>query len=345
MAWPGEQLLIRLWETLSDKGIGSLLKPGQIKRVGLASIEVDRAKALVDAQTQRDVEDIRLGRKEVSDFKLSLRFAGETSISSGELRRIEPTVTIESANKEAESRLLRDTIRHEINTANSIVYAEELLKDDTTVPPAENINDDWLYRWRDYTGNVSSDDLQRMWGKVLAGEVKAPGTYSLRCLDFLRNLSQEEAALIESMCSLVIDSFIWRPTVSYDLPIQFDRLLDLEELGLLTGVSSTGLSVTVTDDHTTHLGWIRPLVSNGKCLVVKNDNKSASLSIPVYTITRLGKQIIGLGSFNPNLTYLDQLGKYIVAIGGGFKVFIADVVEQRDDFVAWKGEKLVSTQV
>lgn len=339
MAWPGEQLLIRLWETLSDKGIGGLLKPGQIERVGLATIHVDRAKALIDAQTQRDAEDIRLGKKEVSDIPLKLKFAAQTSIVAGGVERIEPTLGIESASKVAEARLLEDAIRHEINTANSIIYAEDALKEDGTPPPDKSIDDDWLYRWRDYTGNVSSEDLQRMWGRVLAGEVKSPGAYSLRCLDFLRNLSQDEAALIESMCSLVVDSFIWRPRSSYKLPVEFDMLLNLQELGLLAGVDSTGLSVNITDDHTPHPLWLRALVSNGKCVIIKNDNKQARLSIPAYSITRLGKQVIGLGSFKPDLNYLEEFGKYIVSIGEGFKVSVADVVEVRDDFLSWKNEK------
>lgn len=32
---PGEKLIIKLWETIADKGIGSLLKPWQIRREGV----------------------------------------------------------------------------------------------------------------------------------------------------------------------------------------------------------------------------------------------------------------------------------------------------------------------
>jgi hypothetical protein len=53
MEWPGERLIIRLWETLAEKGIGSLLKPWQIKREGIAHIEVRRAELLALAQAER----------------------------------------------------------------------------------------------------------------------------------------------------------------------------------------------------------------------------------------------------------------------------------------------------
>ena len=39
MTWPGEGLLIKLWETLAEKGIGGLLKPWQMKREAFAQIK------------------------------------------------------------------------------------------------------------------------------------------------------------------------------------------------------------------------------------------------------------------------------------------------------------------
>ena len=40
MEAPGEKLIIKLWESIADKGIGSLLKPWQIRREGRASIDL-----------------------------------------------------------------------------------------------------------------------------------------------------------------------------------------------------------------------------------------------------------------------------------------------------------------
>lgn len=36
MNWPGENLIIKLWESLTEKGVGSLLKPWQMRREGYA---------------------------------------------------------------------------------------------------------------------------------------------------------------------------------------------------------------------------------------------------------------------------------------------------------------------
>ena len=61
MDFPGEQLVIKLWETVAEKGIGSLFKPWQMRREGRASIDLKREELLVIAQAERDADLIRRG--------------------------------------------------------------------------------------------------------------------------------------------------------------------------------------------------------------------------------------------------------------------------------------------
>ena len=63
MAWPGENLVIKLWETIADKGIGSLLKPWQMRREGRATVDIRRAELLALAQAEIDAATIRSGEK------------------------------------------------------------------------------------------------------------------------------------------------------------------------------------------------------------------------------------------------------------------------------------------
>ena len=57
MTLPGEGLLIKLWETLAEKGVGGLLSPWQIKREAKAHTEARRIEivALADAERTCDV--------------------------------------------------------------------------------------------------------------------------------------------------------------------------------------------------------------------------------------------------------------------------------------------------
>ena len=59
-------MLIKMWETLLDKGIGSLLAPWQTRRMGHAALDVRREEMLVLAQTEREVEAIRRGQLSIS---------------------------------------------------------------------------------------------------------------------------------------------------------------------------------------------------------------------------------------------------------------------------------------
>ena len=55
----GEQLLIKMWETLIKEGIGSLASPWQIKRQGRAHAEVRKEELLLLAQAEVDAQAIR----------------------------------------------------------------------------------------------------------------------------------------------------------------------------------------------------------------------------------------------------------------------------------------------
>ena len=181
---PGEKLLIRLWETVVEKGIGGLLSPWQTRRKGRAQIELQREERLVLAQTERDIEDIRAGHK---------CFTTNHQLIVGSAPSKEGTSGGSHALVAAQQDLILEQMRANVNVSKAVLSAEADLADDAQEPPDRMVDDDWLFRWRDSAGKVSSEELQALWGRVLAGEIKSPGTFSLRTLEFLKNLSQGEA--------------------------------------------------------------------------------------------------------------------------------------------------------
>ena len=57
--------------------------------------------------------------------------------------------------------------------------------------------------------DISSENMQKLWGKILAGEILEPSTFSYKTLECMRNLSKKDAELFERLCKTVIeDSFI-----------------------------------------------------------------------------------------------------------------------------------------
>ena len=76
--------------------------------------------------------------------------------------------------------------------------AEEL--QDQNVPDTDT-NHDWAARFFNEVQDVSSEDMQDLWAKVLAGEVRKPGSTSIRTLNILRNIEKDTATLFRRLCS------------------------------------------------------------------------------------------------------------------------------------------------
>lgn len=323
MEFPGEKLVIKLWETITEKGIGSLLTPWQTIREGSARNEVRRQELLMLAQAEKDASDVRAGRKQLrSDGTLMLTSTNQSNADTTIENRTEPTLGLPNALNAAVTSSAVNAARTELNSAKAIIYAEEQLANDPQTPPDREVDEDWLFTWQDYAGKVSTEDLQRLWGSVLAGEIKSPGSYSTRTLDLLKTLSKLEADAISKIASYAIEGTIARGQKQYldTQGVNFGLLLRLQEMGVLSGVDSTGL---VTSYKTMADGkFIKSLLSNGKVLIVEHGDSSKLIKLEAYRFTEVGSQIIGLGSFNPDLDYLRLVGKEIVR--QGFTVQLCD---------------------
>lgn len=283
---PGEKLIIKLWETLADKGIGSLLSPWQTKREGRARIEVRREELLMLAQVESEAAEIRDGRKRL-DLPGSVRlFPGPTvepaSAQVDDSSCAEPMRSFQAAAKLALSYNAVEALREETNVSKAIIFAEDILSNDSQALPERPIDDDWLYTWRDLAGKVSTEDLQRLWGGILAGEVKSPGSFSIRTLNFLRALSKLEAEQISQLARYVVEGCIIRSQSQHleTHGISFTKLLGLQNLGLLSGVEPIGLTrsfLTATPEK-----FLVPLRSHGKALLVEHDDAMKKVELQVY---------------------------------------------------------------
>ena len=63
---------------------------------------------------------------------------------------------------------------------------------------------DWNARFFNDIQDVSTEDTQLLYAKVLAGEVERPGSTSIRTLSILRDLNQSTAMLFRTLCSACI---------------------------------------------------------------------------------------------------------------------------------------------
>jgi hypothetical protein len=319
----GEKLIIKLWDSIADKGIGGLLAPWQILREGDARTEARRREILLLADAEKKAEEIRKG-----DAKLIVEKSRTDLLPSGRVKSIETVERIESevdfqhVIEIADSRKRLENVRAEINVAKAIIFAEEELVNEQQSPPDRSIDDDWLFKWHESASKVSAEELQQLWGKVLAGEVKSPGQFSFRTMEFLKNISQEEAQLITKLAQFNISGCIARneQDILVKNGISFDDLMYLQELGIVNGVEAIGMSTEFKS--TIENSFQRALTSNGKALLLLNEDTNKKLSLSSYGLTNLGKQILTLGKFEFNQEYLNSIGKKFAA--QGFNVQLGD---------------------
>lgn len=317
MEFPGEKLVIKLWETVAEKGIGSLFKPWQMRREGRASIDLRREELLVIAQAERDAELLRRGQN--LNSSVIPRIAQDTSASRG-FDKI-PDLSLE---QRAKDEIISETIRREANVTRALLHAEDVLSDEPQLPPDEKVDDDWLFRWRDSAAQVSGEELQNLWGRVLAGEVKAPGSYSLRTLEFLKNLSQQEAEAIAKLSQFVIGGVIYRgkDKALEKYGISFGFLLDMQQLGVISGVEAIGMNMTWKSVDSSR--FIQSFISNSLVLVATADDAKKEISMSTYMLTAIGRQVSSLGTFDANVEYLEEVGEHFKS--QGFSVKLAKYV-------------------
>lgn len=312
---PGEKLIIRLWETIADRSIGSLLKPWQIRREGRANLDVRRDEILALAQAETDAAAIRSGQKLLLvSGEIVNRPALEAPLNIHESVDRAPLAlprAIEIADQNAKA----EAVRQEVSIAKAVIYAEEELQNDSSEAPQDSPQDDWLLRWRECAAGVSSDELQQIWGKVLAGEVKSPGRFSLRTLEFLRNLSQAEAQAIERISPFVISGVLYRgnDAMLETEGVSFPDLLAMQELGVLAGVDGLGLEITWNSDATA--SFQKALTCHGALILATAPDPSKIIKLKICTVTAIGRQVLSLGSFSPNAKMVESVATAIKALG------------------------------
>lgn len=319
MPWvPGESLLIKMWETLAERGIGRLLSPWQMKREGAAQLEIRQREIVGLAAAERMASEIQSGR--VSAEEINRRFA--LLPAPGDVREIEHSAESPPAALMATvtQTVVADTIRREVNVAKAVAQAEAEIRDDPAQAPTENVNEDWLYKWRDYASEVSSEELQSLWGKVLAGELKTPGSFSLRTLEFIRNLSKADAELISKVAPYVVENLILKvPKFLEPRGIVFNMFLVLQEMGILAGVEG---HLQTKWDSTQADRFCCVLRANGKGVLIEADDPRKVASLPAYKLTTPGEQIFRLVNCAADLGYLREAGRQLMK--HGFRVKLVD---------------------
>ncbi len=110
----------------------------------------------------------------------------------------------------AQNRFLFQEAQKQINIESVIGKAYKAIEEEIIdlkeeyIVSDKPVDKDWILRFFNSIEDISNEQMQEIWAKVLAGEIKQPKSFSLRTLEGLKNLSHNEAKLFEKYSNFMI---------------------------------------------------------------------------------------------------------------------------------------------
>ena len=166
----------------------------------------------------------------------------------------------------------------ELNHKKSSAFDEE----------TESVSEDWLNQFSGHAESISTEKMQLVWGGILSGEIQSPGSYSLSTLRFFSELDKLSAEKISGLLNHVfMDSLLLFPSGSnVEGSLSLD-LLELESMGLVTGVSSGyGIAMPVPENKV-----VGHKYEEGYFQIACRDHVT-KIELPSIVITRLGREVL-----------------------------------------------------
>ena len=242
-------------------------------------------------------------------------------------------------------RVLREQVNLDLITQKAAIELQSASDSGDQVGVDESgdtINDDWLNTFEAEARQISTDEMQAYFGKVLAGEITKPGSYSRRTVKILGSLDQNTASHFLRLCSLSISlqlQYISVPSPSGDAGnnaleehgLNFDTLNLLNEHGLVISEYNSQLTFTpcVALPAVSGLGqqaiciaWSYQ-VKHWILMPMSNDRIGKKLEVNGVALTQSGRELFSI----VKVELIDNYSKALAQLfeGKGFRMIeVAD---------------------
>ena len=226
-------------------------------------------------------------------------------VFSYKTENIEVSTALNGITQRAIKRMVVEEIQKQLNIETILSVSYENLKD-VKANDKQNLSDDWILRFLGFAENISDEFLQKLWAKILAGEFVHPKSYALRTLNLLSTLTSKDIDFIKKVFQFVIkdgkEKFIYN---SHELLRKFnirtEDIFYLQELGLIISTHTCSLDKNISAPG--------KIILSANKLALTSNTSGFKLSIPVYTLTKLGEEFYSLLSVKLNKSYFMDVCK------------------------------------
>lgn len=212
-------------------------------------------------------------------------------------------------------RFMNKELKRQENIDQITESAAQILQNENTVSE-EPVNEDWISRFFNIAEDISDKDMQIIWSRILAGEVKKPKSYSLRTLELLKNLSKDEALLFMKIANLAIlplheeNYLVFNPNngkyLEEKFKIKLSDILLLVEIGVLCSNRNLSLDFESENKYKEDV-----IIYQDKGIILKINANPNTQRLPVLVFTKISTELLQLVQPTFNLEYIKEIKKYI----------------------------------
>lgn len=298
--------VVKLIETMRA-AIGAVFEPRYI--VKKAEAEASAIEALGDALRRNPEASVHL---EINGLTMS---------------NLDP----QSIEYRALTRDVSSKIKKQKNLETIANYAAEELDKKGTVSP-ESVDPDWTTRFIGIAEDISDENMQRIWAKILAGEVEKPNSYSKRTLEVLRNMSQKEAVLFQRVASTIVRADNECVILDCQNVKGVENGPDIRDI-LLLGEASLVCTESV---HIRFEDVSKPCVflrSDTEIAFVgaADDASCCSVGFSAYKLTNAGRELLHIMSVAPSRSNFIAIIKNIQEHSRGVKMTVHEIISMGND--------------
>lgn len=314
-----DEWLDKLWSVLFDGSSAGLMSPGQIRRERRNREQVRQLEMESIFQAEADINEIHNGTKAIDDGGNLIDTPKVEAVSTHQV--IENTAIEQGydVGMETPASMIRSVVKEisvrdlerSLNRRKIAILAESEILAAEPRPVSRNpVNAEWVMRWRESAETVFHAETQVLWAKMLVEEIAAPGSYSLGSLGALQQLSHDDLQVLQVIGKYAFPAFIYQAPEYFKRDTHDHWFEVMEDLGLMN-YSPIPLNLKDLADETGSL----TLPRGNKALRIGGLNRLAQVDIPVYKLTRIGKQLFPLAANEADLAYLFDLGRRLKAMG------------------------------
>ena len=240
----------------------------------------------------------------------------------------QPIETVKALYGRTCSRLLYQEMRKQENIEMVVDKAKAFLVSEESVNSVD-VDEDWISRFFNSVQDVSSEDMQNLWGRILAGEVKRPNSFSLRCLDTLSKMTKQEAMIFESLRPYIINfrgtwAILNEKNLNEKYKIHYEKILSMAECGLMDSSAIMTLNLKVQNEYPLQIAY-------GETLLKTNNEEESKIELPIYKLTQTGIELLHILDEKYNADYLQDVAKWLAKRNRNVEFVMHKIVNKNED--------------